>query len=166
MQRVAQFALKRSYTVSSRVAAEAVAASSPTALNITFCTPHAPIYSKKQVNMVLIPGAAGEYGLVAGHSAIISELKPGVVTVIHTSGETEKFFVPGGFAVTAVDSATDISVPEAVPLSDIDEAAVKANYAEAVKAASAAPEGSIAKAVALIEADVYSAMGRAVGVTV
>ncbi len=41
-----------------------------------------------------------------GHSPVISQLKPGVVTVVHTAGEVEKYFVPGGFAFTHPDSVT------------------------------------------------------------
>ena len=32
---------------------------------------------------VIIPGSAGEYGVTAGHSPIVAELKPGVVQVLH-----------------------------------------------------------------------------------
>jgi F0F1-type ATP synthase epsilon subunit len=34
--------------------------------------------------MIILPGEGGEYGVTAGHSPIISQLKPGVVSVIHT----------------------------------------------------------------------------------
>ena len=50
---------------------------------INFVTPHAPIFNKKAVESVILPGAAGEYGVSFGHSPIISQLEPGVVTVIH-----------------------------------------------------------------------------------
>lgn len=32
---------------------------------------------------MIIPGSEGEYGVTAGHSPIVAELKPGVVQVIH-----------------------------------------------------------------------------------
>lgn len=60
------------------------AAPSASQLTLNFTTPHSPVYTKKAVSQVIVPGAAGEFGLTAGHSPIISELKPGVVTVIHT----------------------------------------------------------------------------------
>ncbi len=70
------------YSSSAAVYAEAAAQAS-TKLTLNFTTPHAPIYTKKEVDQVVLPGAAGEYGITAGHSPIISELKPGVVSVIH-----------------------------------------------------------------------------------
>lgn len=71
-----------SRVVSRGMAAEAAAAAS-TQLTLNFVTPHTPIYTKKVVGMVLIPGVGGEFGVTAGHSPIVSELKPGVVSVIH-----------------------------------------------------------------------------------
>lgn len=50
-------------------------------LVLNFTTPHAPVYTKKAVESVTLPGSSGEYGITANHSPIISELKPGVVTV-------------------------------------------------------------------------------------
>lgn len=71
-------------TVARRGFAAPAAATAAAQLVLNFTTPHAPVYAKKTVEVVSIPGAAGEYGVTAGHSPIISELKPGVVTVVHT----------------------------------------------------------------------------------
>jgi hypothetical protein len=54
-------------------------------------------------------------------------------------------------------------VTEAFPLADFDDAAVKSGYAEAVRTAGTAPDGSIAKAKAQIEVNVYSAIARSIG---
>ena len=84
MHRVLSTGLKRaSYTTSARVLAEAAPASSAAQLVINFCTPHAAIHNKKVVDQVILPGAAGAFGVTHGHSPIISQLEPGVVTVIH-----------------------------------------------------------------------------------
>lgn len=74
---------KASSRVLSRGFAQAAEAAPATQLTLNFVTPHTPIYTKKVVSQVIVPGAAGEFGLTAGHSPIISELKPGVVTVVH-----------------------------------------------------------------------------------
>jgi len=58
----------------------------------------------------------------------------------------------------------DVSVTEAVLLTDIDESAVKSEYAEAVKFAAAAGEGKD-KAVAEIKLTVLASLGRAIGIT-
>jgi F-type H+-transporting ATPase subunit delta len=74
------------------MATAAAAESAAAQLTLNFTTPHAPVYNKKVVDKVMLPGAAGEYGVTAGHSALISELQPGVVTVIHLGVSTPFFF--------------------------------------------------------------------------
>lgn len=143
--------------------AESTTAAPATAMTLNLCTPHQTLYKSKVVDKVLLPGETGEYGVTMGHSPIISQLKPGVVTVIHTGGESEKFFVSGGFALTHANSVTDVSVTEAVPIAELDESAIRAGYAEATKGLSAA-DGSVAKATAQVEVSVFTSMARALGV--
>ena len=65
------------------------------------------------VDRVIIPGAEGVYGVTAGHTPIVSQLKSGVVEIVHDAGgEGEKYFVSGGFALTHDTSVTDISAFE------------------------------------------------------
>jgi hypothetical protein len=91
---------KASSRVLSRGFAQAAEAAPATQLTLNFVTPHTPIYTKKVVSQVIVPGAAGEFGLTAGHSPIISELKPGVVTVIHAGvSRFASVFAPSRMAV-------------------------------------------------------------------
>ena len=92
--------------VASRVAVRSFAAAAAEAtgpasqLVLNFTTPHTPIYNKKVVDTVILPGSAGEYGITANHSPIISELRPGVVTVVHQGVSLIPFFLstfPSGF---------------------------------------------------------------------
>ena len=142
--------------------AESSTAAPATALTLNLCTPHQALIKGKVVDKVLLPGETGEYGVTVGHSPLISQLKPGLVTVIHTGGEAEKFFVAGGFALTHANSVTDVSVTEAYPLADLDEAAIRAGYAEATKGLSAA-DGSVAKATAQVEVTVFTSLARSLG---
>lgn len=59
----------------------------------------------------------------------------------------------------------DVSVTEAIPLSEFDESAIKAGHANAVRAAAGAQDGSVAKATAQIEIDTFAALARAIGVS-
>ena len=80
---------------------------------------------------IILPGEDGEFGVTAGHSPMISQLQPGLVTVVHTSGESEKFFVSGGFAVTETEG-TSVTCPEGYPLSEFDPAVVKSGKSQFV----------------------------------
>lgn len=81
MQRAIATGMKRAYSSSARV----MAAEAATSLQINFSTPHQNIYKKKAVNSVILPGEKGEFSVSLGHSALISQLKPGVVSISHTN---------------------------------------------------------------------------------
>ena len=159
------FALRTSVQVARRTfASEAVS----TNLVLSFNLPHTTLYESKEVQSVIVPGLAGEYGVTAGHSPIVSQMKAGVLQIEHVGGgETEKYFVPGGFAISHHDdekgSCTDISCPEAVKIDDIDGAAAASNYADAKRAFESGEEGSEAKALSQIDMEVSKAMAEAVG---
>jgi len=155
-----------------RFAARAFSDAAPsTNLILNFNLPTEELYSAKEVASVIVPGLAGEYGVTAGHSPIISQMKAGVIQIEHLDGgDTEKYFVPGGFAISHHDeesgSHTDVSCPEAVRIDDIDGAAAVSAYGEAKRAFDAAEEGSEEKAVAQIDMDVSKAMAEATGASV
>ena len=138
----------------------------PTNLTINFNLPHSIIYDSKEVSSVIIPGLAGEYGVTAGHSPIVSQMKAGVLQISHLDGPDEKYFVPGGFALTHSNSVTDITCPEAVPLDDLDTSSVQSNYLDAKKAYEGGEEGSAAKAEAQVDMETCRAMAAALGVAV
>ena len=157
-------ATRRMYSTTNILAANADAVTDSNALTLNFCTPHTPIYTNKVVDTVLVPGDDGEFGVMANLTPTITQLSPGVVTVVHTGGESEKYFVSGGFAIIDESSTANVSCAEAIPLSDFDEAAVKSGYAEATKAAASADEEE--KVEGLIQQSTYAAIARAIGVSV
>ena len=106
--------------------------------------------------------------MTAGHTPVIAELKPGVVSIYENLGDSEpaeKWFVSGGFAVTQADSKTDIMAVECVKLDELDPERARQGYNE-YKAAmdSAAPE-SQERAKAQISFEVHEAMMTALGLT-
>ena len=77
------------------------------AMKLNFNLPQETLYDSAEVASVLVPGAMGEYEVTAGHVPIVAELKAGMLTVKHGDGsEDEKYFVPGGFALTHEGSTT------------------------------------------------------------
>ena len=74
---------------------------------LNFNLPHETIYAGAPVKQVIVPGAAGEYGVTADHVPLVAQLKAGVLQIIHEDGgDPEKFFVPGGFSLTHENSTT------------------------------------------------------------
>ncbi|MFG1351717.1 F0F1 ATP synthase subunit epsilon [Xanthobacter autotrophicus] len=70
------------------------------------------------VTEVIVPGAEGEFGVLAGHAPFIGMLKPGILT-IKGDGAPRAYFVRGGFAEVNPAGLT-ILAEEAKPLEELD----------------------------------------------
>ena len=51
-----------------------------------------------EVDMVVIPGVEGDFGILPSHAPMVSMLRPGVVEVHSSKGENKRVFVLDGFA--------------------------------------------------------------------
>lgn len=121
-----------------------------------FYTPTGVIAEGK-IDMVVLPGVEGCFGVKANHVPIIAQLKPGLVE-LHDGTEVQKFFVSGGFAFVHPNSVTDICAVEAAPLDQFDGAAVK----QALQHAQAGAAGDeFEQAVNRAATEVFSALDAA-----
>jgi F-type H+-transporting ATPase subunit epsilon len=59
-------------------------------------SPQARLFSD-EVGQVDLPGAEGDFGVLAGHAPIVALLRPGIVTV-KNGGQDARFALLGGFA--------------------------------------------------------------------
>jgi len=156
--------LARGFRSSAAVFADEAAAADAKHVTLNFSCPHQPIHQGAEVAMVTIPGVAGDYGVTPGHSAVVSELKAGVVEILHdASGEPEKYFVSSGFAVTHANSTTDILAVEAAALDDIDGDAARSGLADFRAAFDKAAPDTVERAQAQIGVEVHEAMCSALG---
>ena len=91
------------------------------------------IMMEGEVDMVVVPGAAGDFGVLPGHAPLLSTLRPGVVDVYENDTVSERVFVAGGFAEVAEDRFT-VLAEEAVEASEIDREAATQRLEEAREA--------------------------------
>ncbi len=87
----------------------------------------------RPVEMVVIPAADGEMGILPGHAPAIVTLAGGVIRVTENGQVTESLFVPGGFAEITPDRLT-ILADEATPVSSLSRAEAADRVAAAEKA--------------------------------
>jgi F-type H+-transporting ATPase subunit epsilon len=67
-------------------------------LHFTLTTPERQLISD-DVHMVVVPGAEGEFGVMAGHAPFMTTLRDGELAVYRSAGVTpERIRVSGGFA--------------------------------------------------------------------
>jgi F-type H+-transporting ATPase subunit epsilon len=81
------------------------------------------------VDMVVVPGTEGNFGVLAGHSLLISTVRPGVIDVYEGNQISERIFVSGGFAEVTAERCT-VLADEAVDVAALDRTAVEANIAQ------------------------------------
>ena len=81
------------------------------------------------VEMVVVPGAQGDFGVLAGHAPLISTVRPGVIHIFAGGAVTSRIFVAGGFAEVMAERCT-VLAEEAVPVDEIDRAAVERQIAD------------------------------------
>jgi F-type H+-transporting ATPase subunit epsilon len=74
------------------------------------------------VTQVYAPAEAGEVGIMARHTQMLSTLKPGVVRIVEESGEVQSFYVSGGILEVQPHIITILS-DTALRAADIDESA-------------------------------------------
>jgi F-type H+-transporting ATPase subunit epsilon len=82
------------------------------------------------VEMVIAHGNLGDLGISPGHAPLITDLKPGPIRLVKQGGETEVFYISGGF-LEVQPSMVKVLADTVQRAADIDEAAAQ----EALKAA-------------------------------
>ncbi|MBO6633362.1 F0F1 ATP synthase subunit epsilon [Parvibaculum sp.] len=77
----------------------------------------------EEVDMVVLPGAEGDMGIMGGHAPVMSTLRPGVIDVDVQGQPQRRYFVRGGFAEVTPAGLT-ILAEHTVPLAELDTAAL------------------------------------------
>ena len=80
------------------------------------------------VEQVDVPGAEGDFGVLAGHAPMVTTLRPGILTV-HAAGGDQKIVVLGGFAEVS-ESGLTILADLAEKAADIDRGMITTKIGE------------------------------------
>ena len=82
-----------------------------------------------QVDMVVVPGTEGNFGVLPGHAPLISTIRPGTVDIYEGRAVTQRIFVVGGIAEVTPERCT-VLADEALPPDSLDRAALDAELTE------------------------------------
>jgi F-type H+-transporting ATPase subunit epsilon len=81
-------------------------------------TPAASMLSQS-AELVIVPGGAGNFGVMPGHAPLLSTLRPGTIEIRNKKLEIlDQVFVEGGFAEVTPERCT-ILAEEALPVREI-----------------------------------------------
>ncbi len=84
----------------------------------------------KGVDMVVVPGEEGDFGVLPRHAPMISAVRPGVIQVYEGNAVTDSIFVAGGFAEVTPARCT-VLAEQAVPVGELDRAQVQQELSDA-----------------------------------
>ena|SRR5579862_2628886 len=79
-----------------------------------------------EVDQVDVPGAEGDFGVLAGHAPVVAAIRPGILTVI-SGGSKQKIIVLGGLAEVSEKGLT-VLADVATSIDELD----KAQFAETI----------------------------------
>ena len=96
-------------------------------LHFELVSPEKLVFSG-EVEQVDVPGAEGDFGVLACHAPMVTTLRPGVMTVKAAGGE-QKIVVLGGFAEVSAKGLT-VLADTADSLADFDRAVLDAQIGE------------------------------------
>jgi F-type H+-transporting ATPase subunit epsilon len=92
-----------------------------------------------EVDQVDVPGAEGDFGVLAGHAPVVATIRPGILTVM-AGGTQQKIIVLGGLAEVSAKGLT-VLADVATSLLDLDRAAF-ADQISGMEASLAQKQGS------------------------
>lgn len=92
------------------------------------------------VQIAILPGGAGELGILANHAPLVSTLEPGVIALTDPEGRVHRFATDHGY-VQVRRSRALVLVGEAVAAESIDAAAARGRLDRAREALERATAG-------------------------
>ena len=81
----------------------------------------AKLLRSEPVEMVVVPGAEGDLGVLPGHSPLIATVRPGVIDIHEGGSVKERIFIAGGFCEISPERCT-VLAEEAIEVSAINKA--------------------------------------------
>jgi F-type H+-transporting ATPase subunit epsilon len=81
-----------------------------------------------EVDQVDVPGAEGDFGVLAEHAPMVTTLRPGILTV-HGAGGVQKIVVLGGFAEVSANGLT-VLADAAEAAEDVDRGMIATRIGE------------------------------------
>ena len=96
----------------------------PDRVQFELVTPERLLISEA-VEMVVVPGTEGNFGVLPGHSLLMSTIRPGTIEVYEGQRVTRRIFVAGGFAEVTPERCT-VLADEATPADALDRTAIEA----------------------------------------
>jgi len=91
-------------------------------MKLDIVTPLGRVF-KGEITEATFPGSEGEFGVLDGHSPLVTNLKPGVITIKKPDGKKEIIAINWGYVEVTPDHV-NVLVDGAVPIAGPDESSI------------------------------------------
>jgi len=129
-----------------------------TKVKFELVTPSALAVSEN-VEMVVIPGVEGDFGILAGHTPVLSTIRPGVINMYIDDKISKSIFVEGGFAEANPEGCT-VLAEGVTDIADISAADAQARMAAAKDAMAKSNDAAAENEVKVAEAMLMAVSGN------
>jgi F-type H+-transporting ATPase subunit epsilon len=96
----------------------------PDRVQFELVTPERLLLSE-MVEMVVVPGTEGNFGVLPGHAPLISSIRPGTIDVYEGQTVARRIFIVSGIAEVTPERCT-VLADEALPPDELDRGAIEA----------------------------------------
>jgi F-type H+-transporting ATPase subunit epsilon len=97
----------------------------PERVQFELVTPERLMLSE-MVEMVVVPGTEGNFGVLPGHAPLISTIRPGMIEIYEGGSRARQLFVVGGIAEVTPERCT-VLADEAVSPDTLDRGAIESD---------------------------------------
>jgi F-type H+-transporting ATPase subunit epsilon len=97
----------------------------PERVEFELVTPERLLFSE-MVEMVVVPGTEGNFGVLPGHAPLISTIRPGMIEIYEGQRVTRRIFVVSGVAEVTAERCT-VLADEAVLPDTLDRGAIESD---------------------------------------
>ena len=91
-------------------------------MTIDIVTPLGRIF-EGEIKEATFPGVEGEFGVLEGHAPLMTNLKPGIITIKKTNGKEEMIAINWGYVEVSPEKI-NVLVDGAVPIKGSDESEI------------------------------------------
>ena len=95
----------------------------PDRVEFELVTPERLLLSE-MVEMVVVPGTEGNFGVLPGHAPLISTIRPGMIEIYQSQTVTRRIFIVSGIAEVTPERCT-VLADEAVSLDTLDRGSIE-----------------------------------------
>jgi F-type H+-transporting ATPase subunit epsilon len=121
-------------------------------IQLSIVTPSGEICNQ-EVKSVVLPGKEGEFGVLPGHSSLVSSLSVGVIEVTNLDATVDAIAINWGHAKVN-ETSVDVLVDTAVALNVKDDSALAEKIEEAKKLVNSVQDSNVS--MAAVEAKITS----------